>query len=75
MVPDLNCSNFEFMLFFYKIYVLPLAEKMQKCGVFGEVGGNFMKNALSIRDQWEREGEKITKDMIEVVVKFHGIAI
>jgi hypothetical protein len=66
---------YENQLFFYKIYVLPLAEKMQKCGVFGERGGSFLKNALSIRDQWEREGEKITSDMIEAVVKFHGIKI
>jgi hypothetical protein len=63
---------YENQLFFYKIYVLPLAEKMQKVGVFGDVGGNFLKNALLIRDQWEREGEKVTKDMIEEVVKSHG---
>jgi hypothetical protein len=41
---------------------------MQKVGVFGDAGGRFLKNALSIRDQWKREGEKATKDMIESVV-------
>ena len=55
---------YENQLKFYKFYVVPLAEKMQKVGVFGQQGGRFVKNALSIRDQWEREGEKMTKDMI-----------
>lgn len=59
------CEN---QLKFYKFYVVPLAEKMQKVGVFGERGGRFLKNALSIRDQWEREGEKVTKEMIDAVV-------
>ena len=54
---------------FYNFYVIPLAEKMQKVGVFGSVGGCFVKNALSIRDQWRREGEKLTEDMIKAVVK------
>lgn len=59
---------YENQLKFYKFYVLPLAEKMQKVGVFGDTGGRFLKNALSIRDQWDREGEQMTKDMIEAVV-------
>eukprot|EP00956_Cyclotella_meneghiniana_P041111 scaffold215099_cov69-Cyclotella_meneghiniana.AAC.2 len=59
---------YENQLKFYKFYVLPLAEKMQKVGVFGDTGGRFLKNALSIRDQWDREGEQMTMDMIEAVV-------
>jgi hypothetical protein len=55
---------YENQLFFYKIYVLPLAAKMQMCGVFGRRGGEFLRNAILIRDQWEREGDQITKDMI-----------
>ncbi|KAL7466151.1 hypothetical protein ACHAXS_009586 [Conticribra weissflogii] len=58
---------YENQLFFYKIYVLPLAEKMKTCGVFGELGGAFYRNAISIRDRWEREGEEITKEMIASV--------
>eukprot|EP00569_Conticribra_weissflogii_P005857 CAMPEP_0171340344 /NCGR_PEP_ID=MMETSP0878-20121228/8504_1 /TAXON_ID=67004 /ORGANISM="Thalassiosira weissflogii, Strain CCMP1336" /LENGTH=773 /DNA_ID=CAMNT_0011842395 /DNA_START=1081 /DNA_END=3402 /DNA_ORIENTATION=+ len=58
---------YENQLFFYKIYVLPLAEKMKTCGVFGDLGGEFYRNALSIRDQWEREGDEITKKMIASV--------
>lgn len=54
---------------FYNFYVIPLAEKMQKVGVFGSVGGSFVRNAILIRDQWKREGEKLTEDMINAVVK------
>jgi len=52
---------------FYRIYVLPLAEKMDKCGVFGERGREWVKNAVLIRDRWTREGEQLTNDMIASV--------
>ncbi|KAL7544194.1 hypothetical protein ACHAWF_007573 [Thalassiosira exigua] len=52
---------------FYRLYVIPLAEKMRKCGVFGELGGEWVKNAISIRDRWSQEGERITEDMITSV--------
>jgi hypothetical protein len=58
---------YENQLFFYKIYVLPLAEKMKKCGVFGDLGGEFVKNALMIRDRWEREGAQVTNEMVASV--------
>lgn len=52
---------------FYKLYVIPLAEKMKTCGVFGERGGEWVENAISIRDRWCREGDQETKDMIAAV--------
>ena len=52
---------------FYRLYVIPLAEKMKTCGVFGEKGEEWVRNAVSIRDRWEREGERVTKEMIEEV--------
>lgn len=52
---------------FYSMYVIPLAEKMEKCGVFGELGGEWVKNAKLIRDRWTREGEEVTEDMIASV--------
>ena len=54
---------------FYSMYVIPLAEKMKKCGVFGQedVSGEWVKNAIEIRDRWRREGEEITRDMIDTV--------
>ena len=63
---------YENQLFFYKIYVIPLAEKMQKCGVFGDRGREFVKNAILIRDQWDREGAQTTKEMIASVEEEFG---
>ena len=40
---------------------------MKTCGVFGEKGEEWVRNAVSIRDRWEREGERVTKEMIEEV--------
>lgn len=58
---------YENQLGFYRLYVIPLAEKMKKCGVFGERGGEWVKNAILIRDQWSREGEQVTKNLIASV--------
>jgi len=53
--PDLWYEN---QVGFYSMYVIPLAEKMKKCGVFGQedVSGEWVKNAIEIRDRWKREG-------------------
>lgn len=64
---DPSVDWFENQLGFYKLYIIPLAEKMQKCGVFGKLGCVWTNNAVSIRDQWIRKGDQITKDMITSV--------
>jgi len=58
---------YENQLGFYAIYVIPLAEKMKQCKVFGALGGEWVNNATFIRDRWKLEGEQITKDMIASV--------
>lgn len=58
---------YENQLGFYKIYVIPLAEKMRQCKVFGPLGGEWVNNATSIRDRWKKEGDQITKEMIASV--------
>ena len=52
---------------FYKLYIIPLAEKMHTCGVFGKLGREWMNNAVLILDRWSMEGEQISKDMIASV--------
>ncbi|KAL7532551.1 hypothetical protein ACHAXR_004700 [Thalassiosira sp. AJA248-18] len=66
---DNDPSNdwYENQLGFYRLYVIPLAEKMKTCGVFGECGGEWVKNAVLIRDRWSDEGDQVTKDMIASV--------
>jgi hypothetical protein len=66
---EIDPSNdwYENQLGFFKLYIIPLAGKMHECGVFGKIGCEWMKNAVSLRDRWIREGEEITKDMIASV--------
>lgn len=58
---------YENQLGFYTIYVIPLAEKMKQCKVFGTLGEEWVNNASLIRDRWKLEGEQITNDMIASV--------
>jgi hypothetical protein len=66
---EIDPSNdwYENQLGFYKLYIIPLAEKMHTCGVFGKLGRQWTNNAVLIRDRWSREGEQITTDMIASV--------
>lgn len=64
---DPSVDWFQNQLGFYKMYIIPLAKKMQTCGVFGRLGRVWTNNAIAIRDQWSREGDQITKDMITSV--------
>ena len=54
---------------FFRLYIIPLSEKMKKSGVFGERGDEWLNNALRIRDRWKREGQEVTQAMIDAVGK------
>ncbi|KAL3785145.1 hypothetical protein ACHAW5_005306 [Stephanodiscus triporus] len=62
-----NRSLFEELHVAFKMGRARLTPQMQKCGVFGKLGWEWMKNAVLIRDRWCIEGEQITKDMIAMV--------
>jgi hypothetical protein len=64
---DPSVDWFQNQLGFYKLYIIPLAKKMQTCGVFGRLGCVWTNNAIAIRDRWSREGDQITTDMIASV--------
>jgi hypothetical protein len=46
-------------MWFFDNYILPLAQKLQDCGVFGVSYHEFINYAEQNRVEWEREGEKI----------------
>jgi len=54
-------------LAFLEYYVIPLAKKMDECGVFGPSGDQYMSHAVANRNEWEKTGEDILKRMIEAV--------
>lgn len=40
-------------LWFYDNYIIPLANKLKECGVFGVASDEFLNYALQNRKEWE----------------------
>jgi len=49
---------------FYDFYVIPLAKKLENCGVFGVSSHEYLDYARNNRDQWVREGEEVVKEYL-----------
>jgi len=54
---------FEGELWFFDNYVIPLASKLNECGVFGVSSDEFLTYAQANREEWERKGKDIVEDM------------
>lgn len=50
---------------FFNFYVIPLANKLHSCGVFGVSSHEYLSYATANRDEWIREGENIVKEFLE----------
>jgi hypothetical protein len=50
---------------FFDFYVIPLAKKLDNCGVFGVSSHEYLNYAMANRAEWIREGEKLVKQFIE----------
>eukprot|EP00980_Cylindrotheca_fusiformis_P008038 scaffold1710_cov120-Cylindrotheca_fusiformis.AAC.4 len=53
---------------FFDYYVIPLAKKLQSCGVFGVSSDEYLNYATANREEWAREGEALVK---EYLAKYH----
>eukprot|EP00980_Cylindrotheca_fusiformis_P016507 scaffold4917_cov120-Cylindrotheca_fusiformis.AAC.5 len=49
---------------FFDFYVIPLAEKLESCGVFGVSSHEYLNYATSNREEWVRKGEKIVQQYL-----------
>jgi hypothetical protein len=47
--------------------VIPLAKKLDECGVFGVTSDECLNYAMQNRLEWEAKGEQIVKEMVERV--------
>eukprot|EP00980_Cylindrotheca_fusiformis_P020351 scaffold7354_cov93-Cylindrotheca_fusiformis.AAC.4 len=56
---------------FFDFYIIPLAKKLDSCGVFGVSSDEYMNYAKSNRDEWVREGEAIVQAYIAKYNKQH----
>eukprot|EP00980_Cylindrotheca_fusiformis_P025408 scaffold13613_cov114-Cylindrotheca_fusiformis.AAC.5 len=49
---------------FFDYYVIPLATKLQSCGVFGVSSDEYFNYASQNRDEWCREGEALVEEYV-----------
>eukprot|EP00977_Amphora_coffeiformis_P015628 scaffold4599_cov219-Amphora_coffeaeformis.AAC.9 len=52
-------------LWFFDNYVIPLTKKLRECGVFGVSSDEYLKYAVTNREQWSRMGEAIVAEWSE----------
>jgi len=50
---------------FFDFYVIPLAKKLESCGVFGVSSHEYLNYAMTNREEWVKKGEDIVKTYIE----------
>lgn len=51
-------------LWFFDNYIIPLARKLETCGVFGVSSDEYLSYALENRREWELKGEEIVRSMV-----------
>jgi class 3 adenylate cyclase len=50
---------------FFDFYIIPLAKKLDECGVFGVSSNEYLNYALKNRQEWEDKGKELVEDMLE----------
>eukprot|EP00980_Cylindrotheca_fusiformis_P012039 scaffold2858_cov109-Cylindrotheca_fusiformis.AAC.3 len=53
---------------FFDFYVIPLAKKLQSCGVFGVSSDEYLNYAVANREEWVLKGECLVKEFLS---KYH----
>eukprot|EP00934_Nitzschia_sp_Nitz4_P004019 Nitzschia sp. Nitz4//scaffold52_size167869//61271//65053//NITZ4_002272-RA/size167869-snap-gene-0.211-mRNA-1//1//CDS//3329554023//4009//frame0 len=52
-------------LWFFDNYIIPMAKKLDMCGVFGVSYDEYLSYAIENRKEWEMKGEAIVEEMKE----------
>lgn len=52
---------------FFSHFILPLTQKLKRCGIFGSTGSVFEYFATENKKRWMNEGEEISKEIIRDV--------
>ena len=50
---------------FFDFYILPLANKLSDCGVFGVSSDEYLNYAQRNREEWESRGRDVVAGMVE----------
>jgi hypothetical protein len=48
---------------FFDFYIIPLAKKLNECGVFGVSSDEYLNYAMKNRGEWERKGQEVVEQM------------
>ena len=59
-------------LWFFDNYVIPTAEKLDHCGVFGVSSFEYLSYARQNRSEWQRKGEAIVADFVSECQREYG---
>ena len=51
-------------LWFFDNYIIPLAKKLDECGVFGVASDECLFNAIENRREWALKGEEVVEEML-----------
>ena len=63
--PSLNWYQGE--IGFFDFYIIPLAKKLKKCGVFGVSSDECLNYALKNRQEWQDRGKEVVEEMMNAV--------
>ena len=55
--------------------MIPLAKKLEECGVFGVTSDECLNYALENRKEWEMKGKGIVEEMVEKVKKSKKVSV
>eukprot|EP00980_Cylindrotheca_fusiformis_P020734 scaffold7744_cov90-Cylindrotheca_fusiformis.AAC.5 len=61
---DPSESWYEAEIGFFDFYVIPLAKKLERCGVFGVSSDEYLNYAEANRDEWVREGKALVQQYV-----------
>jgi hypothetical protein len=50
---------------FFDFYIIPLAQKLNECGVFGVSSDEYLNYAIMNRNEWEKKGEDVVASYVK----------
>ena len=67
-------TRYEGEIGFFDFYIIPLAKKLDSCGVFGVSSHEYLNYATANRDEWVRKGESLVKEYLDNYrAEFEGV--
>eukprot|EP00934_Nitzschia_sp_Nitz4_P001398 Nitzschia sp. Nitz4//scaffold107_size73032//15041//17514//NITZ4_005757-RA/size73032-processed-gene-0.54-mRNA-1//1//CDS//3329532584//1398//frame0 len=59
---------------FFNFYIIPLAKKLDSCGVFGVSSHEYLNYALANLEEWTKTGERVVEEFVAEYESSHSIA-